>query len=505
MIGRRQKPRPVGRKQPIDPLKIGIAVVLGVLLITYAGFHKRVPLVPRWTLKGQFTDTHQIRSGAPVRIAGVDVGQVTGTSRGPGTTAIVTMAINNAGQPIHTDARLTIRPRLFLEGGYYVQVDPGSPSAPTVASGHTIPVARTSTPVSFFNLISTLDRPTRANLIGGLHELSIGLRGGGAQGFDQLAKQLPSTFRSGAIAGQALQGTGPDDLSGTVAGLSGISATLAAHDVQLASLLTGFNNVAGTLASQDTALAVGLQALDTTLAASPAALSAVDTSLSPLTIFSTRIRPALKIAPPVLRKATQVLNQIDAISQPSQLPSLIGVLHPLAKALPALYDRLETLFPRLAPVATCINNQAIGALNTTLDDGALSSNQPVWRDLLHALTGLAADAANFDGNGSWSRFYGGVGPATVTVIPGLGPVLQSASFTGARPAWSGPGAAPPLRPDVPCTTQPLENLQTPAVGPSADHRPVPASALSTTSTQQLLTELLHPRLSRGHVAKKVVG
>ena len=43
--------------------------------------------------------------------------------------AEVTMQIDDKGLPIKKDAELKIRPRIFLEGNFFVDIEPGSPSA----------------------------------------------------------------------------------------------------------------------------------------------------------------------------------------------------------------------------------------------------------------------------------------------------------------------------------------------------------------------------------------
>ena len=66
-----------------------------------------------------------------MRIAGVNVGKVTEIEGKPGSdAAVVTMEINGKGLPIHKDATMKIRPRIFLEGNFFVDVSPGTPSAP---------------------------------------------------------------------------------------------------------------------------------------------------------------------------------------------------------------------------------------------------------------------------------------------------------------------------------------------------------------------------------------
>ena len=93
----------------------------------------------------------------------MDVGQVTSIRR-VGYAGVVTMEIDNEGLPIHDDATMKIRPRIFLEGNWFVELQPGSPSAPTFSSGGTIPVTHTADPVQFDQVLDALNTETRANL-----------------------------------------------------------------------------------------------------------------------------------------------------------------------------------------------------------------------------------------------------------------------------------------------------------------------------------------------------
>ena len=100
-------------------------------VVTYLGFTKDIPFVNEpYEIKAAFRDTsgHQARS-SPVRIAGVEVGEVTKVEHtSPGAqSATVTMAIRDEGRPIHADATAKIRPRIFLEGNFFVDLAPGSP------------------------------------------------------------------------------------------------------------------------------------------------------------------------------------------------------------------------------------------------------------------------------------------------------------------------------------------------------------------------------------------
>jgi len=142
----RQDRVPVIELQRANPVRAGIVLIVILVIVVYFGFTKHVPFKHGFRLKAEFASAVNIQSKSPVRIAGVNVGQVTSIQR-EGHTGLVNMEIESKGLPIHEDATVKIRPRLFLEGNWFVELQPGSPSAPTLSSGATIPVTQTSEPV----------------------------------------------------------------------------------------------------------------------------------------------------------------------------------------------------------------------------------------------------------------------------------------------------------------------------------------------------------------------
>ena len=56
------------------------------------------------------------------------------------TATVVTMEIKDEALPIHEDAELKIRPRIFLEGNFFVDLKPGTPGAAEMDDGDTIPL-----------------------------------------------------------------------------------------------------------------------------------------------------------------------------------------------------------------------------------------------------------------------------------------------------------------------------------------------------------------------------
>ena len=95
------------------------------------GLHQTRARSPATATKSSatFANSANIALNSPVRIAGVEVGKVISTER-DGDATTVTFTVDDAGRPIHDDAFAAIRPRIFLEGNFFVELDPGSPSAP---------------------------------------------------------------------------------------------------------------------------------------------------------------------------------------------------------------------------------------------------------------------------------------------------------------------------------------------------------------------------------------
>ena len=117
-----------------SPVTVGL-VLLGVLVVvTYLGFTKHIPFTHGFQVKAVFNTANSLRPNSPVRIAGVNVGKVKKIERyGDSDASVVTMEVTDAGLPIHKDATMKVRPRIFLEGNFFVDLQPGTPSTPTIS------------------------------------------------------------------------------------------------------------------------------------------------------------------------------------------------------------------------------------------------------------------------------------------------------------------------------------------------------------------------------------
>lgn len=503
-----RRQRTAGRRRGRPLAVAAITILLAVAITCWAFNGKQLPFVHHFTMYALVRDSVDIIPTSPVRIAGVAVGQVTSASA-DGTLTKVAFTVNSAGLPIHTDATATIRDRLFLEGGYYIELDPGSPSAPVAKDGFTIPVSNTSYPVQFYQLLSTFDSATRAGLENTLKALNEGfsppsycgagasralsaeenpcpaaehpaqesptLTNSGAGGLKAAAPQLAPSLKDLARVGQGLRGTQMGDVERLVAFGSEVTATLNSGSAQLADLITGLDRTSSALAAADGALAQSVSGLDQTLQVAPPALAAVDRSLPPLASLAAALERSLRVAPPLLDGVISAVSELGSVLAPAERGSLLEALKTTFVSFPNMLRELGSVFAVTKLVTDCLRTHVTPILTSVVPDGALSTGEPVWRDFVHFVVGLTSATQDFDGNGYWTRLITGAGETGLSIgqLPGLGQALGATPGTsgieGARPRWVGDLTASDFRPDAPCATQPVPSLSASTAAPDLRH------------------------------------
>lgn len=445
------------RREPNRLLLALIAIGLIVLGVAFV-FTKRIPFVNGYRLSADFQSSNQLTPGfSPVRIAGVTVGKVTSIEDGPGDLSRVKMELKDTALPIREDARVRIRPRLFLEGGFYVELNPGSPSAPKIADNAVLPRAQTAGPVQLHQILTVFDQGTLGELRSIVKELDIALDNGGAEGFGRAIVAFGPVLRDTAQIAEAARGENVHDVSEGIAATSKVTAALARRESELRGLVTNLATTTSTLASRDTQLSRTIVELDGLIREAPDSLDRLDRVQPKLRRFIEELRPTLRISPPILRDTTKTLVQLRLATRPSELPRTLRLLSPIVRGLPSLQNRLNTLFPLVTPTLECLRDPVAPILNSTVPDRELTSGLAVWQELAQAGTGVVGFAQNFDGNGFWSRYLNGAGEQSFAtgVVPGLGQLVGTTSepISGSRPTYLGPGRLPPNRPDAPCADQ----------------------------------------------------
>ncbi len=490
---RRHDEVPVVELQRSKPVRTGFIVIVLVALVTYFGFTKHIPFKHGFKLNAEFATAVNIKPKSPVRIAGVDVGKVSSIRR-QGKAGLVTMEIESRGLPIHSDATLKIRPRIFLEGNWFIELQPGSPSASAVSSGHTIPITQTSDPVQLDQVLDALNTDTRANLQNFLVEYGKALtqkpsaaadaeqeaevRGvNAAQALNKTYSRSPEALRGTAIINQAITGTEPHDLSKLVSSLGKVSSALNVHEQQLGELIGNFNTFFSSFAAQSAPLRTTVAELPSSLGGIDRGLAALDASFPPTRTFLHDILPGVRATPATVKAALPWIEQVKASLAPTELG---GVAKGLAAAVPALAG-LEgeqgPFFHQTDLFNKCLTNLIIPAGNTKLQDGAATSGVEDYKEFWYSLVGLNGIGQSFDGNGTMGKFIVGNSGATLksqpTAIlgtktkPGVALLGRSPlQPLGTRPAY--PATEPEYKPLVPCYTQTLPNFNGPLSQGPAD-------------------------------------
>jgi phospholipid/cholesterol/gamma-HCH transport system substrate-binding protein len=480
--------RRTGRRRGMPALLIAaIVIIIPVALVYYAFTHKLPFLTNNYTDYAIVSNSVNVRSGSPVRIAGIDVGTVSKVSADGDATKIA-FNIDTAGRPIHRDATIAIRDRLFLEGSYYLQLGPGSPSAPVAPEGFTIREDDTSSPVQFFQLLATFDSAARASLANLLKTTNVAFSpsagkpesDSGAGALKQAIPELTPDLKDFAQISQSLTGTHAGDVATFLSSTARLTGTLADHREQLADMIAKLDTVSGTLAGEDDAVGATIEGVDQTLKQAPRALTALNRSLKPTDTLAAALTPTLKQSPQLVTQLTSELLAVNGVIKPGQRQALISSLDTLLVRFPQALTQTANFFPATKPAADCLADKVTPLLEEQVQDGSLSTDVPVWKDLVHMLPNLAAASGNFDANGPYLRALIGLGNTTVPStllgsIPGVGPLVgtiastltgsssSSSSSAGTSttasmstaPSWVGDLTAADFRPDVLCSTQTL--------------------------------------------------
>jgi len=479
------------RRQRVPNWLIAVLFILVFTIGPYLAFTKHIPFTSYgYELKATFTNSANIALKSPVRIAGVEVGKVIKTERdGDATTVVFT--VDGDGRPIHQDAFATIRPRIFLEGNFFVELDPGSPSSPELGSGGTIPISHTSTAVQIDELLTALQSPVRADLGRLLESYGKALthEPTAAEDLTQLpqvqglsgAQALNKTFEFGGEAGkyssqvtQALAGTQKHDLAKLIAGSGRTFAAFSHDQAALQGLIDNFNVFTGALANQSENLETTVQELAPTLKTAHTSLVSLDKSLPPLRTYAIELRPAVAELPELISSSKPWLAQVRPLLSGKEGG---GTAKLLAEATPGLAGAAqagnELTLPQINQLSLCTSNVLVPTGNQTIDD-QFGTGGPNYREFFYTLTNFAGAAGNFDGNGPFLRAQVGGGPLLVGEANPQGNLLSDKinyAHVYENPLGTQPqlGGQPEFKPEVRCDTQPVPDVNGPLskVGPAS--------------------------------------
>ncbi len=190
----------------------------------------------------QFERTYNLFPGSPVRVLGVEVGQVTDIDTDP-SSALVTVTVRvDEEYQIPADARAVIVPAALL-GERYIQFDPPYTGGPALADGDLVGVDRTVVPSEFDEILESLN-----NFVGEVDDAEL------ARFVDNLADALDGNGEALGLTIDAARGAidvlrdNDEELLALVARLADLNETVGSRDAELGRLIRDFDTVMTSLA-----------------------------------------------------------------------------------------------------------------------------------------------------------------------------------------------------------------------------------------------------------------
>ncbi|WP_405580787.1 MCE family protein [Streptomyces sp. NBC_01190] len=257
-------PRPAPRLAP----RLAVAGLLSALTLSGCSLDVQHMPLPGgadlgghpYTVTARFADVLDLVPQASVRVNDVAVGRVTGIALAPdGWSAMVTMKVNGSvALPANAYAHLE---QSSLLGEKYIQLAPppaGRPATGHLRSGSVIPVARTNR------------NPEVEEVFGALSML---LNGGGIQQLKTISGELDKALTGNEPQIRDMLGqvdtlvsdldAHKRDITDALDGVNALSATLAARDQKIGTVLTGLSPGLKVLERQRGSLVTMLRSLDT--------------------------------------------------------------------------------------------------------------------------------------------------------------------------------------------------------------------------------------------------
>ena len=468
-----------GHEPRLSPFQAGVIALVLIALGTYFAFAKALPFRHHYRVEFVAQNANLLQPRSVVRIAGVDVGQVEKVERYRNTKmALVTMRIADRGRPLHRDATVKIRPRLFLEGNFYVDLKPGTPESPELPDGGMIPVTQTARPVQLDQILSALPAPTRASLQGALRGVADAFDSGqptGAQALNRTLKTSPQSLRDSAVVGQALLGPEAHDLSRAIAGFAKATKAVAENEDAATRLVRDFRATMNALAAKAPALQRTVALLGPTAVNARRAFAGLNAALPSTRRFARDLVPAAKATPAAIDAAEPWIAQARPLLGERELGGWLRDLSALTPRLAGLAHQTRRFLPSIDDFNRCLTGVILPSGNLEIDDGPLSVPVENYKELWYSFVAQAGEGAGFDGNGSFLRLL--AAPGAIPIETGKTNWGKQSYFATsalpplrARPAFT--GKLPPLRRDVKCFTQPVPDVNGPgSTGPADGSRP----------------------------------
>ena len=350
-----------------DFIAIIVLLLIAVVVTGYVLDHQRLQLpfigTSQFTLNADFSSGKAVTpgQGQTVRVSGVQIGDIGGVTLKNGV-AVVQMDIDQKYRHlIHTDATALLRPKTGLDD-MFIEIDPGSRSAPVAKPGFTIPVSNTNPVVDPDEILSSLDADTREYLDLLVNGAGQGLKGEGGSELAKLLERFLPTHQDLARLNSVVAQRGAA-LRSLVHSLQVLNTSLAVKRVQIVSLIDSSSKVFHAFANAN-------QGISRSVADLPATLRQTTATLMKVQTFANLVAPATRNLLPAVQEITAANNATAALAKPAA-PILQNQIRPFVVAARPLVRNLKPASVKLAQATPSLSKVFV-VLNHLFDDLAYS-------------------------------------------------------------------------------------------------------------------------------------
>lgn len=344
---------------------LAVLAVMALAVTVYMLDHQRVAF-PSWvpgvgkdlvSFKAEFQTSQSVTpgQGQTVTIAGIDVGDITGVELHDGRAVVDLRLRRKYADMMRSDATALLRPKTGLND-MVLELDPGTPTAPKVRAGYTIPVSRTTPNVNVDEILASLDTDTRG-------ALQLLLQGGG-QGLGGNAKRLSAGLRQIQPVTANLRRIGEAledrrrNTARAVHSIRLITEELANRRGDLVRAVDTTDAVFNTIAGRDRELRQALRDLPPTLRTTQAALGHSESLADELKPATAALEPVARQLKPALAATRPFLRETEPVLRKQLLPFTRETLPTVRKLRAAARDTAA-----IAPDATATLKELNKAAN----------------------------------------------------------------------------------------------------------------------------------------------
>lgn len=386
---------PIQSRHRERPLRNGVILLACLGLAVYMAMAHNIPLIngkPGERLRADFAFANQVVPGqTPVRVDGVEVGQVVDLQAGPDPrrSSRVEMRITDERLVVRRDARAEVRWRTLLGGNMYIDLEPGSKRADKMGDG-VIPVTRTGNQAELDDLLQPYDGKTeeaQRDLLHGLDETFEDPRA---------ARQAIDALPDLETVGRGLEpvmGRERGDLRKLVSATATTVEALGADTVALQGLVTGARRTLGATTARRQELGEFLELSPPTLDETLTTMRRLRTTLDHLDPLAARLRPGARALAPAARAARPALAELDGLLREAR--PVLTALKPTFGDLSAAADAGVPVIEGLEPTIDRLNRDTLPYLAARDEESKLRNYEAIGP----FFSVLAMAAAEFDSIG----------------------------------------------------------------------------------------------------------